>query len=169
MLVLSSRKPLRWVFVGAPTLLKLAGVQPATNCFHASGCKTALTFFSHPLPLPMISHVALSEARSAEREAMSCDDHPESPTQASKCGEAPSLFPKSQAHPAEDFQHTQAPSCSSPFFSFGPPSGPFSLLRKKRKWGAGPAAEPHAPAPSADGAILTSISASAHTKGSSPR
>ena len=67
-------------------MLKLAGVQPATNRFHASGCKTALTFFSHPLPLPMISQVALSEAMSAEREAMSCDDHPESPSAPSNAG-----------------------------------------------------------------------------------
>ena len=29
-----------------------------------------------------------------------------------------------------------------------------SLLRKKRKWGAGPAAEPHVPAPSTDGAHI---------------
>ena len=46
MLVLSPQKPLRWVFAGAPILLKLAGKQPAAHRFRMSGRKTDLTYFS---------------------------------------------------------------------------------------------------------------------------
>ena len=51
MLVLSPRKPLRWVFAGAPDLLKLSVLRPRRSASVRRGCKPDLTCFFSPLPL----------------------------------------------------------------------------------------------------------------------
>ena len=51
MLVLSPRKPLRWVFAGAPDLLKLSVLPPRRSASVRRGCKPDLTCFVSPLPL----------------------------------------------------------------------------------------------------------------------
>ena len=50
-LVLSPRKPLRWVFAGAPDLLKLSVLRPRRSASVRRGCKPDLTCFFSPLPL----------------------------------------------------------------------------------------------------------------------
>ena len=51
MLVLSPRKPLRWVFAGAPDVLKLSVLRPRRSASVRRGCKPDLTCFFSPLPL----------------------------------------------------------------------------------------------------------------------
>ena len=51
MLVLSPRKPLRWVFAGAPDLLKLSVLRPRRSASVRRGCKPDLTCFFSRLPL----------------------------------------------------------------------------------------------------------------------
>ena len=50
-LVLSPRKPLHWVFAGAPDLLKLSVLRPRRSASVRRGCKPDLTCFFSPLPL----------------------------------------------------------------------------------------------------------------------
>ena len=108
MLVLSPRKPLRWVFAGAPVLLNLSGPQPATDCLRAPGCKTDLTCFFPPLPLcrPRIglsqfpAPAALSAAESAERDAGQIRPPPRKKHPRPQMRGSTSLFPKTKAHPS---------------------------------------------------------------------
>ena len=58
--------------------------------------------------------VARSEAERAGPEGAKSDDHPESRTQAPKCGKARSLFLKGRAHPAGACQVFAAPIRTTP-------------------------------------------------------
>ena len=58
--------------------------------------------------------VARSEAERAERVAGQIRQPPRKPLRTPKCGEAPSLVPKAQAHPVGDSQLTGAPSRPTP-------------------------------------------------------
>ena len=82
-LVLSPRKPLRWVFAGAPVLLKFSAVRPRRTAFVRRRVQDRFDLLlpaAAALPTSnrssATSQAALSEAGSAEREGRPFDDHP---------------------------------------------------------------------------------------------
>ena len=98
------------------------------------------------LPHALRDHVATGARKEEQRPY---DDHPESRSQFPKCGEAPSLFPKSIAHPAEGSQLTGHRLARPPYMSkpaqregFGHESAfsfdrerPFSFRRNRKENG----------------------------------
>ena len=122
MLVLSPRKPLRWVFAGAPVLLKFSAVRPRRTAFVRRRVQDR---FDLLLPaaaaLPTSNRHSRYHPGSAERSGERGKRRWSNPTttherstHAPKCGEALSLFPQTRAHPVGDHRFTGAPSRSTP-------------------------------------------------------
>ena len=114
-LVLSPRKPLRWVFAGAPVLLKFSAVRPRRTAIVRRRVQDRFDLrFPSAAALPISNQPALSEADSAERDAGQIRQPPRKPHPHPQLRGSTSLFPQTQAHPVGDYQFTGAPTRSTP-------------------------------------------------------
>ena len=157
-LVLSPRKPLRWVFAGAPVLLKFSAVRPRRTAIVRRRVQDRFDLrFPSAAALPTSQRFILifypgSAKRSGERGKRRWSNPTtthERSTHAPKCGEALLCSPrlKRTPVPASRFpphRHQRPPSLSKPDrqggiwtqkrFSFGPGAARF-LWQDQRKWG----------------------------------
>ena len=142
-LVLSPRKPLRWVFTGAPVLLKFSAVRPRRTAIVRRRVQDRFDLrFPSAAALPTSQRFILifypgSAKRSGERGKRSrghTTTTPESRTHASNCGEAPhsSACVGRTRYKLASLERTVS---HGPFLFLARPGGPHENPAKRFSWG----------------------------------